>query len=175
MKKNVIKFGLIGGAIVSTFMAITMPFIDENTNMAHSELLGYTTMVVALSTIFIGVRNYRNKELNGTISFGKAFTVGLYIALIASTMYVTTWMVISDLFIPNFMDIYVTQTVEKMQTAGSSQSEIDEQLKSMDDMIKMYKNPFFKALITYAEILPVGLLISLISAVVLKKKEEAIA
>lgn len=170
MKKTVIKFGLIGGAIVSTFMASTMPFIDENTNMTHSELLGYSAMVVALSTIFIGVRNYRNHELKGTISFGKAFTVGLYIALIASTMYVTTWMMISDLYMPNFMDAYVGQTITKMQAAGNSQAEIDAQLESMQEMMEMYKNPFFKALITYSEILPVGLLISLITAAVLKKK-----
>ena len=170
MKKIVIKFGLIGGAIVSLFMASTIPFIDENTDMSQSELLGYATMIVALSTIFIGVRNYRNNQLNGVISFGKAFTVGLYIALIASTMYVITWMVMSHFYMPNFMDTYVQGTVAKMQEAGSTQAEIDAQIESMQGMIEMYKNPFFKILITYSEILPVGLLISLISAAILKKK-----
>ena len=172
MKKIVIKFGLIGGAIISTFMASTMPFFDENTDMSQSELLGYATMVVALSTIFIGIRNYRNNELDGIISFGKAFKVGLYIALIASTMYVLTWMVVSHFYMPNFMEIYIQNTTDTMQAAGNTQDEIDAKLESMDSMMEMYKNPFFKALITYAEILPVGLLISLISAGVLKKKEH---
>lgn len=173
MKKIVIKFGLIGGGIISIFMASTMPFFDENTDMSQSEVMGYATMVVALSTIFLGIRNYRNNELHGVISFGKAFTVGLYIALIASTMYVLTWMVISHFYMPNFMEIYVQNTIEDMQGAGSTQDEIDAQLESMQSMMEMYKNPFFKVLITYAEILPIGLLISLISAVVLKRKAQS--
>jgi hypothetical protein len=172
MKKIVIKFGLIGGAIISVFMASTMPFFDENTDMSQSELMGYAAMVVALSTISIGIRNYRNHELQGVISFGKAFKVGLYIALVASTLYVLTWMVISHFYMPNFMEIYVQNTIDTMLATGKTQDEIDAQLTSMERMMEMYKNPFFKVLITYTEILPVGILISLISAATLKKKER---
>ena len=170
MKKTVLKYGLIGGAIISLFMACTMPFMDENTDMGNSELIGYATMLVALSTIFIGIRNYRNNELNGAISFGKGFLIGLYIALIASTLYVATWMIISDLYLPDFAENYKSATIANMEAAGNTQAEINEQLESMAGWMEMYKNPFFKALITYMEILPVGLLVSLISAFILKKK-----
>lgn len=170
MKKTVIKYGLIGGVIISVFMCLTMPFMDENSDMGNAQLIGYATMIVSLSTIFIGIKSYRDKELNGIISFGKAFLVGLYIALIASTMYVLCWMVISDLFLPDFMENYVNATVEQMREAEAAQSEIDATLAEMNDMMEMYKNPVFKILITYVEILPVGLLISLISAAILKKK-----
>lgn len=172
MKKIVIKYGLIGGAIVSLFMASTMPFMHENTNLVNAELIGYTSMLVALSTIFIGIRSYRNKELNGFISFGKAFLVGLYIALIASTMYVLTWMLISDLFIPDFMETYITTSVANMKEAGSTQAEIDLHLETMHGWAEMYKNPIYKALMTYMEILPVGILVSLISSYILKKKQS---
>lgn len=170
MKKTVLKYGLIGGSIVSLFMAVTMPLMDTETDMGNAEILGYTSMIVALSTIFIGIRTYRNNQLDGVISFGKAFLTGLYIALIASTLYVITWMILSEFFMPEFMETYWNSSVEKLNASGLSQAEIDVELSSMKSMMEMYKNPFFKMLITYMEILPVGILVSLISAFVLKKK-----
>lgn len=170
MKKIVLKHGLIGGVIISIFMALTMPSMDENTDMGNAELIGYTTMLVALSTIFIGIRNYRNSELKGVISFGKAFQVGLYIALIASTLYVATWMIISDLYLPNFAENYKNAAIANMEAQGNTQAQINDELESMAEWMEMYKNPLLKALITYMEILPVGLLVSLISAFILKKK-----
>ncbi|MBL4710630.1 MAG: DUF4199 domain-containing protein [Flavobacteriales bacterium] len=172
MKKTVLKYGLIGGAIVSLFMACTVPFMDENSDMSNSELIGYASMLVALSTIFVGIRNYRNKELNGIISFGKAFLIGLYIALIASTLYVLTWMVISDLFLPDFMETYINTSVANMKGAGSTQAEINAHLETMKTWAEVYKNPIYKALMTYMEILPVGILVSLISSFILKKKQS---
>jgi len=127
-------------------------------------------MIVSLSTIFIGIRSYRNNELKGVISFGKAFLVGLYIALIASTLYVISWMVLSHFFMPDFMENYLAASVTNMQEAGKSQIEIDNFLAEMSDWAELYKNPFFKAMFTYIEILPVGIIVSLISAVILKKK-----
>ena len=170
MKNTVLKYGLIGGIIVSLFMVISIPFMDENTDMGNAELLGYATMIVSLSTIYIGIRSYRNTVLNGTISFGNAFKIGLYIALIASTLYVVTWMILSEFFIPEFIETYWNSAVEKLNASGMSQAEIDQEMESMKSMMELYKNPFFKFLITYMEILPVGVLISLISAFILKKK-----
>ncbi len=172
MKKDVIKYGLIGGAIVSLFMVFTIPFMDADTDMGNSELLGYATMIVALSTIFIGVRSYRNNQLEGYISFGKAFLTGLYIAVIASTLYVITWMILSHFFLPDFMDTYINNMVEQMKESGSSQAEIEAYLGEMNEWGELYKNPFFKILITYMEILPVGLLISLLTALTLKKNKS---
>jgi hypothetical protein len=37
---------------------------------------------------------------------------------------------------------------------------------------RMYKNPFFNAMMTYIEILPAGLIVTLISSLILKRKAE---
>jgi len=169
MKKIVLTYGLISGLIISTFMAVTMPGVDENTDMGHAQLIGYASMVVALSTIFVGIKKYRDNELNGIISFGKAFLTGLYIAIIASTLYVLTWMVLSEFFLQDFMANYTESAIADIKASDLSQIEIDEQIKNTTEMMEMYKNPVFKFFFTYIEILPVGLLISLISAAILKK------
>ena len=127
-------------------------------------------MIISSTTIFIGIRTYRNEELGGVISFGKAFLLGLYIALVAATLYVITWMILSGVFMPDFMENYTAAILEGMQEAGKNQAEIALQMKELETWSELYKNPLFKILFTYMEILPVGLIVSLISAAILKKK-----
>lgn len=170
MKKQVIKFGLIGGVIISILMFSTMPFMDENTDMGNSQIIGYLTMIIAMAPMFIGIKNYRDNVLNGSISFGKAFLMGLGISLITATLYVLSWMILSEFFLTDFMDVYINNMVEQMGQEGASQADIDAFISEMDGWAELYKNPFFKALITYTEILPVGILVPLLSALILKKK-----
>ncbi len=170
MKKIVLQYGIVGGIIISVLMTISMSMIDNNTDMGNAEYIGYASMVIALSTIFVGVKGYRDKELQGVITFGKAFLTGLYIALIASTLYVLTWMVLSEFFMQDFASNYMEHSVTSWQKSGLSEEEILTKTEEMNSWMEYYKNPFFKALITYMEILPVGLLVSLISAAILKKK-----
>lgn len=170
MKKIVIIYGLIGGLIVSLFMALTIPNMDVDTDMTKGMIMGYASMLIALTTIFLGIKKYRDKHLNGFISFGKAFLMGLYIALIASTLYVLSWMIISDLYLPDFMENYVEAQIQALKDSGASTEEIEKQSAEYNSMAESYKNPLIKALYTYMEILPVGILITLVSAAILKKK-----
>lgn len=142
--------------------------VDWNTSM----LIGYASMLIAFSMVFVGIRNYRDKFNNGTISFGKAFKIGILIVLIASTIYVVSWLVYYFFFIPDFMDKYGVREIENMKTSGATMTEIESKTKEMAEFAKMYKNPFFNAMMTYAEILPVGLIVTLISALILKSKTK---
>ena len=171
MKKNVIIFGLISGIIVSTAMAISMvKCYDSPAGFDSGMLIGYASMIVAFSFVFIGIKNQRDKFNNGVISFGQAFKTGFLIALIASTLYVIVWAIEYNYFMPDFMDKYSEYMMDKVKTSGVSQAEIDKKLEEMASAKEMYKNPILFALITYVEILPVGLLITLISATILKRK-----
>ncbi|MDA3613804.1 DUF4199 domain-containing protein [Polluticaenibacter yanchengensis] len=173
MQKNILVHGLIAGIIVSVIMLFSMNYyshcqgnIDWNTSM----LVGYASMLIAFSMVFVGIRNYRNKFNNGVISFKKAFQIGILITLIASTIYVLSWLVFYFYFIPDFMDKYGVQEIQNMKTSGATVAEIESKTKEIAAFSKMYKNPFFNALMTYAEILPVGLIVTLISAFILKRK-----
>ena len=142
--------------------------VDYNTSM----LIGYASMLISFSLVFVGIRNYRDKSNGGVISFGKAFRIGISIVGIASTFYVIAWLIDYFYFIPDFMEKYSAHMVNELKSSGASATEIENETKEMADFSRMYKNPFFNALITYIEILPVGLVVTLISSLILKRKSK---
>jgi hypothetical protein len=173
MRKNIIIYGLISGAIVSIIMIFTTNYISHcegNVDYGISMLIGYASMLISFSLVFVGIRNYRDKYNAGVISFGKAFKTGILIVLIASTIYVIAWLIAYFFFIPDFMEKYTAHELTKLKASGASQAEIDREAKEMADFAIMYKNPFFNAMMTYIEILPVGLIVTLISSLILKRK-----
>lgn len=173
MKKNIIIYGLIAGVLVSTFMLSTVSYLSHckgNVDYDTSMLIGYASMLIALSLVFVGIRNYRDKYNGGVISFGKAFKIGISMVLLASTIYVAAWLIDYYFFIPDFMEKYSANTLEKLKASGASQIEIDKETKDMAGMVNMLKNPFIHAMMTYLEIVPVGLIITLISSLILKRK-----
>lgn len=173
MKKNIIIYGLIAGIVVSILMLFSINYIshvDGKVDYNTSLLIGYASMLIAFSLVFVGIRNYRDKYNGGVISFGKAFKTGSMIVLIASTIYVIAWLIDYFFFIPDFMEKFSAQELDELKASGASQIEIDKQTKEMESFASMYKNPFFNAMMTYAEILPVGLIVTLISSLILKRK-----
>jgi len=173
MKKNIFVYGVIAGVVVSVLMLISVNYISHgegNVSYETSLVIGYASMLLAFSLVFVGIRNYRDKYNEGVISFGKAFTIGMMIVLIASTIYVVSWLIDYFYFIPDFMQKYSTHMLDKLKASGASQAEIDKQAKEMANFAAMYRNPFFNAMMTYVEILPVGIVVAVISSLVLRKK-----
>ena len=173
MKKNIIIYGLIAGIIVSILMLFSINYIshvDGKVDYNTSLLIGYASMLIAFSLVYVGIRNYRDKYNGGVISFGKAFKIGITIVLIASTIYVVAWLIDYFFFIPDFMEKFSAQELDELKASGASQIEIDKEKIKMANMVKMFKNPLFNAMMTYAEILPVGLVVTLISSLILKRK-----
>jgi hypothetical protein len=173
MKKNILVYGLISGIVVSILMLVNVNYVSHcegNVDYDTSLVIGYASMLVALSLVFVGIRNYRDKYNGGVISFGKAFKIGILMVLLASTIYVAAWLVDYYFFIPDFAEKYCTHTLEELKASGASQIEIDKQTKEMENFVRMFKNPFFNAMMTYVEILPVGLVVTLISSLLLKRK-----
>lgn len=170
MKKNVIVFGLISGLIVSVWAVVGVAWCYSSSNFEGNMLLGYASMILAFSLVFVGVKNYRDKYNGGIISFGKAFQIGLYITFVASTLYVLVWLIDYYVFIPDFMDKYSAHIISKAQNSGASATEIAAKTKEINTMKEMYSTPLMVVLLTYMEIFPVGLIISIITALILKRK-----
>lgn len=171
MKKTVLTFGLIAGAVLSAMMLVTLPFADQ-IGFDKGAVIGYTTMVLAFLMVFFGVKSYRDNVAGGTVTFGRAFVVGLLITLIASACYVATWQVVYYKFAPDFLDKYAAYAVDKAKKSGASEEQIAAQKKEMAAFKELYKNPLVNIAFTFLEPLPVGLLFTLVSAGVLSRKRR---
>lgn len=170
MKKTVITSGLIAGLISSSlFIGLMLLGKAGDMNFKNGMIYGFSLMILAFSLIFVGTKSVRDQN-GGTISFGKAFLVGLYISLIASTIYVMIWMIDLHFFIPDFAEKYGAHMLDQLKAEGASQAAITAKSAEIASFKKMYSSPVFVVLMTYVEILPVGVLVSLISALIMKRK-----
>jgi hypothetical protein len=170
MKKTVLTFGLIAGLIISVLMDGSLLLANKIGSGHNSMLLGYTMMVASFLLIYFGVRSYRDNNLAGQISFGRAFACGILIALITTVCYVATWEVIYFNFMPHFMDSYFAAQIHKIQSSGLDPATTAAQVAAIQRSQQLYQNPFVNMAYTFMEPLPVGLLITLISAAVLRRK-----
>ncbi|MBV9217337.1 MAG: DUF4199 domain-containing protein [Acidobacteria bacterium] len=169
MTRIVLIFGLISGAVSAVLMWIMLAAMKNNT-VEHGMLLGYASMIISLSMVFFGVKSYRDNN-GGRISFFKGMQVGILISLICSLCYALSWEVYYRSSGSDFMAQYSAQYIQKMKEKGASDKEIADTQKQMDDMGEMYKNFFVRFAMTLMEIVPVGLIVSIISAALLRRRE----
>jgi len=175
MKKTVLVFGFILGGLITTMMIYGTMQCCRNPEAKSNDVAGYAALIVAFSFIFIGIKNFRDKYNGGLISFGKAFRVGFFISLIASTIYMIVWLFNYYLFTPEFIDKYTQHVLYVARTDGASQLELEKKAAEMADLKQLYKNPLFVVLHSYIEVLPIGLVVSLISSLILKRVKRAAA
>lgn len=172
MKRIVLTYGLIAGAIVGAMLLITMPMYQAGTlNLDNGELLGYTTMTIALSLIFFGVKNYRDRYLGGEISFLKAVQVGLLIMLVAGAVYALCWEVSYRNIGEEFTAKMTQHYMDKMKADGATEAELAEARADWESFSQLYKNPVIRFGVTLMEITPVGVLLTLVSAALLRRKD----
>jgi hypothetical protein len=164
MKRTILSFGLIAGFILGIFILLL------SLGKAGNAVWGYSSMIVAFSFIYVGIRNYREKYNDGIISFGKAMRIGLGITLIGSTMYVVLWMIDLYCFMPDFMDKYAATMVKAAQDSGVTGAALDKKLAYIKHMQDLYKSPVFVFFFTYLEVAPVGIVISLIASLILRRR-----
>lgn len=173
MRRIVLKYGLIAGGIVSAVTAIMLPLCLQGVvDFGASEVVGYAAMVLSFLMVFFGIRSYRDDVAGGTIGFGKAFGVGLLVTLVACAVYVITWQIVYWGFIPDFLDHYSAYLIDELRAEGASPEVIEEKRAEMATFAELYANPFFNALITFLEVFPVGLLVTLVSAGILRRRPK---
>jgi hypothetical protein len=169
MQRIVLRFGLASGAILVAMM-YAMLFLKETIDFEQNEITGYSSMVLSFLLVFFGVRSYRDNVAAGAIGFGKAFQVGLFITLITCAMYVIAWEIAFFNFMPNFYGEYSANVIAKMRSTGASEAAIRETTTEMAAFAKSYTNPLFNSAVTFLEVFPVGLIMTLISAAILRRK-----
>jgi hypothetical protein len=172
LKKTILTFGLISGVLSSVMMCGTVPFLRDLNHSNKGYYLGYTAIVLSFLLVFFGIRSYRDNLANGSITFGRAFTIGIGITLISCIFYVVTWEIIYFNFLHGFMDSYFAHQIQKIQSTPGTPEAIQAKVAAIRHSQQLYENPFVNALYTFIEPFPVGLLITLISAAILRRKSQ---
>lgn len=158
--------GLSGLVIILT--SIVIFFANPNRHLAGSEWLGYLVMLLAFTLIFIGIKRYRDRDLGGVIKFLPAFGLGLLTAVFASIIYVVVWEIYIAFTGDGFITAYAAEMIEGLRLSGATPEAIAAKEAEMADMMVSYANPLFRVPITFAEIFPVGVIVALISAALLR-------
>lgn len=167
MKKIILTYGVIAGVVIIGSMIFGLALAD-NDGMKFLEWIGYLIMIVAFSMIFVGIKKYRDRELGGVIKFGTAAMLGLGITLVASMIYVMAWE--ANLFLTDytFIDDYTQSIIAGKEAAGVTGTELEAVVAEMAKLKESYASPLYRMPMTFLEIFPVGLLISLLAAAVLR-------
>lgn len=171
MKKVVIKFGLISGVIGGLLMWMLMGFVNNGAiNFDNGMIWGYATMIVALSLVFFGIKSYRDNN-GGRISFLKGLQVGILISLISAFCYAASWEIYYPSVGDEFMQKYTSYYLEKMKADGASAAEIEKARVEGEQFMVLYKNFFIRFVFSLMEIVPVGIIVTLVSAALLRKSD----
>ena len=173
MNKTIWICGVLAGVISVSWGIVSDGFIGDHLSLNARMLFGYATMILAFSLIFVAIKNYRDTNNKGQITFGKALGIGLFITLIASTVYVLVWMIDYKYFVPDFGEKYTAQVIAEMKANGASAAAIQKETTEMTATMTRYKtSPLYRILFTYLEIVPVGVVVSLIAALILRKNSK---
>ncbi len=165
--KYALTYGLLSGLVIILTMLAGI-LLSGQESFFSSEWFGYLVMLVALTFIFVGVKRYRDIERGGIIKFGPAFAMGLAIAAFAGLAYVVVWEAYLAITDYRFMDEYIAGIARARQAEGASAAAIAKELAGMEWMRVQYTNPLFRIPMTFLEIFPVGLIVALVSALLLR-------
>jgi hypothetical protein len=172
MKKVVLTFGLIGGGILTVLMALAFAFKDQ-IGFDRGVYVGYTSMVLAFLMVYFGVQSYRDNVAGGSLTFGRAFTVGLLISLVIMACYVAVWEVVYYNFMPDYLDKYTAYALEQARQSGATPDQIAAQAKEMREFGDMYNNNLLiNIAFTLLEPLPVALVFTLLTAGIMSRKRS---
>jgi hypothetical protein len=169
MGRRMLMYGALAGmAIIGTTLVALALFGSEQ---IATEWFGYLVMLLALSLIFVGIKRYRDEALGGVIRFRTAFGLGLGITVVASVIYVGAWEINMAVDDDDFIDSYAASVIADREAEGLEGEALQTEIEEMDRLRERYANPFFRLAITFLEIFPVGLLITLASAGLLRNPE----
>jgi hypothetical protein len=165
------KYALIYGGIAGAIAIVLISAMIGLHLTGHDSTamwVTYLIMLIALSLIFVGVKRYRDVECGGVIRFGRAFLVGLGIAVVAGLAYVIGWEIFQAATGYDFMAEYSASILDRMRSESATAAAIQAQTAELRGFAESYRNPLFRMPMVFLEIFPVGLLVALASAGLLR-------
>jgi hypothetical protein len=167
MLQKILFFGVVAGLIVGVPL-FAMTVLNGHPSAPYGVIVGYLIMLIALSTVFVAVKRHRDADLGGVIRFWPAFGLGLAISIVAGVLYVLAWEAALAVTHMDFASEYAKSLIAQQQAAGASAEALAKLSAEMDRFKIQYANPLYRVAEAFAEIFPVGVLVSLVSAGLLR-------
>ena len=167
MIRQILIFGTIAGLIVGSVLFGTGVTILHDMTPTIGMAIGYTSMLAAFSMIFIAIKRQRDSVQGGVIRFLPALGMGLGITIVAGIFYVLAWEAVLAVTGFDFMAGYIEADLAAMREAGADAAAIARRSVELNAMMAGYDNPLYRMPLTFTEIAPVGVVISLIAALLL--------
>jgi hypothetical protein len=169
MLRKILSFGTAAGLIAGVLLSVVVINTSSHTSNSWGMVVGYLIMLIALSLIFVAIKRRRDIDLGGVIHFWPAFGLGVAISLVAGIFYVASWEFAMAYTQMDFASDYSKSLIAQQKAQGVNGEELRKFIAQMDEFKMQYANPLFRLPMTFAEIFPVGLIVSLISAGLLRK------
>ncbi len=173
MGKIVLKYGLIAGAILASMLCTMMWLLKDTNDFESGESFGYLFIIGAFSMIFLGIREYRDKHSGGKINFNTGFRIGLSITLVASACYVISWMLYFHFIDDSFVEHYTAFYTEKLKAVGGDPIKTEKDITDFHSQMTEYRKPHVMAIQTFLEVFPIGLIITVLCALLMRGDKSA--
>lgn len=168
MFRNILLYGVIAGVVVGALMlCVTVPLMDHVSG-GLGMIIGYATMLVALSAVFVGVKRYRDIDLGGVIGFWPALGMGIGISFVAGVFYVAAWELTQAVTHMDFGHDYAKFMIAQAKAEGATGAKLAKAIADANTFATQYNNPLYRWPMTFVEMFPVGVLVSLITAALLR-------
>lgn len=168
MQNTIKKFGGYA-ALVGGFMFIGGHFFDWKVDYSILEIFGFAAIFASLTFVFFGVKHFRDQINNGVISFKKALLIGLAISAISGIVIGFLDVIYVTMINPDFVVEYKTYALEGMKSTLSA-SEFEIEKAALEEQMKLFESPNFVWVIMFATVFAIGIIVSLIAALILQRK-----
>ena len=168
MLRYILIYGVIAGIVVGVPLSVMTLEMSGHAMMHYGMLIGYLTMLIALSAVFLAIKRHRDVDLGGVIRFWPALALGLGVSVVAGVIYVVAWEVSCAIAHADFAGSYARAMIAQQQAKGVSGAALARFRAEMEQFKVQYANPLYRWPMTFAEIFPVGVIVSLISAGLLR-------
>jgi hypothetical protein len=168
MFSRILNYGLIAGLLAGVPLSVIVVAFHDHTPEPYGMVIGYAIMLVALTMVFVAIKRHRDIDLGGVIGFWRALAVGLGVSFVAGVLYAVTWDAALAITGADFIGAYAKSLIAQKQAAGVTGEALAKFITEMEDLKRLYANPLFRLPMTFIEIFPVGVLVSLISAALLR-------
>jgi Protein of unknown function (DUF4199) len=173
MKQVIFRYGLYATLVIVGLGMVDFFIVSKYAGIAVQEVTGYLTMLLAMIFVFMGIRHYRDRVNGGALSFAQGMKTGILIVLIPSVFFGLFDLLYTEVIKPDWLETYYAAYMERIK-ASTPPDKLAAALAKANREKEIFANPVYQFLLMAATVFIIGLIVTIISALTLRKKPATI-